>query len=140
MAPKKEDRFDSLFQYYGYAHDIPWLLLKSIVKAESQFDPMARSVAGATGLAQFMGPTFKEWSTRLGIASPNPYCCEHSIQCEAGYLRWLLDNFQQNTDRALGAYNYGVMNEMVHKPWPKETINYVAHVKQYWQEYDPAHA
>src|ERR1041384_1623776 len=130
MAPKAEDRFDSLFIYYGYLNDIPWPLLKAVVKAESQFDPMARSTAGAAGLAQFVAQTFNEWALRLGIKSPSPYNPECSIQCEAGYLRWLLDNFQQNLDRALGAYNFGVGNEMMHKPWPKETINYVAHVKK----------
>jgi len=135
MAPKAEDRFDSLFIYYGYIHDLPWLLLKAVVKQESQFNPMARSSAGAIGLAQFMYPTFNEWSIKLGIQSPNPYDPEDSIQCEAGYLRWLLDNFQNNLDRALGAYNFGPGNEMMRKPWPKETINYVAHVKRYFDEY-----
>src|SRR5678816_2841384 len=136
MAPKAEDHFDSLFQYYAYQYNIPdWNLLKAIVKQESQFDPMARSSAGATGLAQFMAPTFSEWSLRLGVKSANPYNPECSIQCEAGYMRWLLDNFQNNLDRALGAYNFGVGNEMLHKPWPIETINYVAHVKRYFDEY-----
>ena len=133
---KPEDRYDSLFQFYAQEHDIvPWQLLKAQVKAESSFDPMARSTVGAIGLAQFMSGTFSEWSTRLHIANPNPYNPEHSVNCQAGYMRWLLDNFQNNVDRALGAYNFGVGNEMQNRPWPIETQNYVKRIKDYLADY-----
>ena len=137
MAPKAEDRFDSLFIYYAHQYDIPdWHWLKALVKQESQFDPMARSTDGAAGLAQLRAQTFNEWAIRLGVKSPNPYDPEKSIQCEAGYFRWLLDNFHNNVDRALGAYSaFGVANEMLHKQWPLSTQTYVAHVKRYFDEY-----
>lgn len=132
---KAEDKYDSLFQFYGALNDIDWRLLKAQVKQESQFDPMARSGAGACGLAQFVAATFTEWANKCHIASPNPYNPEHSIQCQAAYMRWLLDDFQNNLDRALGAYNFGIGNEMQHKPWPSETVNYVKHIKEYYEEY-----
>lgn len=133
---RRDDRYDSLFQWYAAENDIaPWQLLKAQANAESSFDPMARSVAGAMGLSQFMPPTFNEWSLKLRIPAPNPYNPEHSIWCQAAYMRWLLDQFAGNLDRALGAYNFGVGNEHRQKPWPAETINYVEKIKKYLAEY-----
>lgn len=133
---KRDDRYDSLFQWYAEHSDVDWLLLKSQVKAESNFDPMARSAAGAAGLAQFMGPTFNEWATKLLIHSPNPYNPEHSIMCQAAYMRWLLDQFAGNLDRALGAYNFGVGHEQRHDAWPRETVSYVKRINFYYAEYN----
>lgn len=134
-----ENRYDSLIQFYAERNDFkPWLVLKAQIKAESSFNPMARSMAGACGLAQFMPGTFAEWSSKLLIASPNPYNPEHSIQCQAAYMRWLLDQFAGNMDRTIGAYNFGIGNEMLHKPWPLETVKYLARIKGYFREYAPA--
>ena len=131
-----ENRYDSLIRFYAERHDMSWLLLKAQIKAESAFNPMARSSAGALGLAQFMPATFAEWATNLLIASPNPYNPEHSIQCQAAYMRWLLDQFAGNRERAIGAYNFGVGNEHKRKPWPQETVMYLARVKTYLREYE----
>lgn len=107
MTP--ESRYDSLFQFYAQEHNIPdWRLLKAQVKAESNFNPTARSVDGALGLAQFMPLTFNDWARRLFIPNPNPYNPEHSIWCQAAYMRWLMDQFPHNGDKALAAYNFGV--------------------------------
>lgn len=134
---KREDRYDSLFMWFAQENDIkPWYLLKAQAKAESSFDPNARSVVGAMGLAQFMPATFNEWALKLRIPVPNPYNPEHSIWCQAAYMRWLLDQFAGNLDRALGAYNFGVGNEHRQKPWPQETINYVEKIKKYQAEYE----
>jgi len=135
---KFQDRYNSLFEVYGERNDIAPSLLKAQVRAESGFNPMARSQAGASGLAQFMPATFSEWSTKLRIPAPNIYNPEDSIQCQAAYMRWLLDQFAGNLDRALGAYNFGIGNERLHKPWPVETINYVARIKGYLAEYAAA--
>lgn len=132
---KFQDRYNSLFEVYGERNDIAPSLLKAQVRAESNFNPDAVSFAGASGLAQFMSKTFLEWSAKLMIHNANPFNPEHSIQCQAAYMRWLLDQFAGNLDRALGAYNFGVGNERMHKPWPVETINYVARIKGYLAEY-----
>jgi len=132
---KRSDRYDSLFHYYAEQNDVPWLLLKSQVKAESNFDPLAMSPVGASGLAQFMPKTFNEWVTKLNIHSPNPFNPEHSIQCQAAYMRWLMDQFPGELDRAIASYNFGVGNEHNHRPWPVETVNYVKRVNRYLAEY-----
>lgn len=130
------DRYDSLFEFYGERNKIDAKLLKAQVRAESDFDPMARSNAGACGLAQFMPQTFTEWSIKLRIHSPNPFNPEHSIQCQAAYMRWLLDQFAGNLDRAIGSYNFGVGREQRRDSWPHETIQYVEKVKAYLKEYE----
>ena len=129
---RREDRYDSLFQYYAKENDIEdWQLLKAQVKAESGFDPMAHSMAVASGLAQFMSPTFNEWSDKIGLQSPNPYNPEHSIACQAAYMRWLMDQFPGDIDKALAAYNFGIGNVKLNRPYPKETTDYVARIKRY---------
>ena len=130
------DRYNSLFQFYGEKYGVDWVLLKSQVRAESDFDPMARSQVGAMGLSQFMQPTFTEWANKLYIHSPNPFNPEHAIQCQAAYMRWLLDQFAGNLDRALGAYNFGVGHEQRHDPWPRETVSYVKRINFYYAEYN----
>ena len=55
------DKYDGLFKKYGAANNIDWLLLKAQVKAESNFNPNAKSPVGALGLAQFMKATWLEW-------------------------------------------------------------------------------
>lgn len=131
-----EDRYDSLIQWYAAENSItPWQLLKAQIKAESSFDPMAHSGAGAMGLAQFMTATFNEWALKERIQNANPYNPEHSIQCQAAYMRWLLDQFAGNLDRALGAYDFGVGHEQRHDPWPQETIDYVKKINVFLGEY-----
>jgi soluble lytic murein transglycosylase-like protein len=124
------NRYDSLFQFYAEQHSIDWKDLKAQGLAESVLDPMARSLAGAVGLMQFMAPTFDEWSNRLHIMNANPYNPEHSIQCGAGYLRWLIDRYQGDLHRAYAAYNWGLGHVDHAKPeeYPDETKKYLARI------------
>jgi len=115
IAHNPEDRYDSLFQYYGNKYAINWLLLKAQVQAESGFDPDAVSKVGAVGLAQFMQRTWDEW--RDGTAGvqespPNsaldPRDPEDAIRAQAAYLAWLLRAFGGDVMAALAAYNWGI--------------------------------
>lgn len=132
---KVEDRYDSLFQFYGGHSNVDWKLLKAQVAAESNFNPDALSPVGAEGLAQFMPATFREWAVKLKIKHPDPCDPEHSIACQAAYMRWLLDRLDGNMDRALGAYNYGIGHELRRDPWPQETIDYVKKIEATRQGY-----
>ena len=135
---RPEDRYDSLFQYYGWRSGVDWLLLKAQAKAESDFAPRAKSPAGARGLCQFMPATFEEWSVRLKIAIPDPYNPEHSVECQAAYLAWLLDKLGAQA-KALASYNWGIGNviraikKMGEEAWkaelPEETQNYLARIE-----------
>jgi len=116
MTP--ENRFNSLFMYYGAKHKVDWFLLWRQAKAESAFDPDAISHAGAAGLAQFMPKTWTwakemKWIPKHALRS-NP---EWSIKAQAAFMRWLLKRTKGCMQLALAAYNWGPGN--VKRTFPK---------------------
>ena len=110
----KDDRYDSLFQWYGYLYRVDWRLLKAQVKQESSFDPDARSKVGALGLAQFMRRSFEEAGPRsAGIPFPvpdtvllDPRDPEDAIRAQAWMMAGLLKSLD-SIELALAAYNWG---------------------------------
>ncbi len=75
-------------------------LLAAQLYAESNFNPFARSRAGALGIAQFMPGTAAEY----GLA--NPFDAEQAINAQAHLMRDLLRRFG-TVPLALAAYNAG---------------------------------
>ena len=97
----------------------PWLLV-ALVRAESNFDPMAVSRAGAHGLTQLMPVTAADRGV-TDIFDP-----EQNLTAGAIHLKALLDRFESLT-LALAAYNAGAATvERYHGIPPyRETRNYV---------------
>jgi soluble lytic murein transglycosylase-like protein len=82
---------------------LPVALVKSVVKAESNFNANAVSPKGAIGLMQLMPGTARE----LGA---NPNIPEQNVDAGTKYLRDLLIKYEGHEDqvaRALAAYNAG---------------------------------
>ena len=94
-------------------------LFSRVVKAESGFNPNARSKAGAIGLSQLMEKTAKG----LGVNRYNP---DENLRGGARYLRQQLDEFK-TPELALAAYNAGPTR--VRKaggiPMIRETMDYI---------------
>lgn len=118
-ALNKQDRYDSLFAYYGEVYNISPYLLKAQAIVESRLNPDAEGKHGEHGLAQFMPETWNEWKDgHPGIyqvpglevtSNLTPFNPEHAIRAQAAYLRYLLDYFKSE-QKALAAYNWGMGN------------------------------
>ena len=98
------------------------------MKQESNFNASAVSSAGASGLMQLM-PTTARY---LGVNDTlDP---EQSIMGGAKYLRQMLDQFDNNVETALAAYNAGPGNVKKYDGIPpfKETQKYVKNIINYY--------
>jgi soluble lytic murein transglycosylase-like protein len=104
----------------------PWLLV-AVVRAESNFDPMAISRAGAAGLAQLMPATASD----RGVA--DVFDPEQNLHAGAAHLRALLERFESLT-LALAAYNAGpaTVDRYDGVPPYRETRNYVRKVTKWF--------
>jgi soluble lytic murein transglycosylase-like protein len=106
-------------------------LLGAIASKESNFNAGAVSPKGAQGLFQFMPATFAQY----GEPGSSPFDPKASSDAAAKYLKYLMDHFGGDLDKALAGYNWGEGNvdKAVQKfgdAWmdhlPKETADYVA--------------
>jgi soluble lytic murein transglycosylase-like protein len=94
------DRFEALIAAAAARHGLPVALVRAVVKAESNFDPLAVSSAGAKGLMQLMDETARS----LGVR--DPFDPAQNIEAGVTYLRQMLDRYG-NIRLALAAYNAG---------------------------------
>jgi soluble lytic murein transglycosylase-like protein len=106
-------------------HRLPPPLLKAVVAVESNFDPVAVSWKGATGLMQLMPATARDLEVADALDPTQ------NISGGARYLRLLHDRFGGDLEKVLAAYNAGP--EAVRRaggaiPPFKETREYVRRV------------
>jgi soluble lytic murein transglycosylase-like protein len=112
---------------------LPPAIVRSIAKAESNFEQNAISPKGAIGLMQLMPKT-------AAALNANPLDPEQNAEAGAEYLRDLLEKYQNDphqVSKAVAAYNAGpaAVDKYHGVPPYSETIQYVNRVlKQYEKE------
>jgi len=111
---------DAAADRYG----LPRELVRSVMAAESGFQPQAISPKGAIGLMQLMPGT----AQALGV---DPYDQAQNVDAGARYLRDLLEKYNYGLRHALAAYNAGpgAVDKYNGVPPYRETINYINRIE-----------
>ncbi|KAF1694746.1 lytic transglycosylase domain-containing protein [Pseudoxanthomonas daejeonensis] len=99
-------------------------VVRAVIHAESAYNPLALSHAGAQGLMQLMPPTAR----RFGVV--DSYDATQNIRGGVQYLAWLLKRFNGDLTLAAAGYNAGEGAVDRHKGVPpySETQRYVQRV------------
>ncbi len=123
-----DSKFSNIITQHANLNNLPYNMVKAIIKAESDFNPACTSHAGAQGLMQLMPGTAK----LMGVK--NPFDPADNIMGGTKYFRQMLNTFK-STELAIAAYNAGpttVMKAGRRIPNIKETQNYVKKVLFYY--------
>lgn len=119
-------QFRKAFDYAAEDTGLPLALLTAVARVESEFQPHARSSAGAQGLLQIMPTTASELKLDSTLPGEN-------VLAGARYLEMLFDRFP-SSDLALAAYNAGPTAVARAGGAPSgETLTYVADVTSIWR-------
>jgi len=106
------------------------LLALAIIRAESNFDPNARSSKNAQGLMQLIPET----SARFNVKKP--FDPVQNVRGGLAYLRWLLAYFRGDVALVAAAYNSGEGTVERYRGIPPyaETRAYVQRIKRYFRK------
>jgi soluble lytic murein transglycosylase-like protein len=99
ISPSKA--YETIIQEAAALYRVDPALIRSVMHAESGFDPSAVSRAGAMGLMQLM----PEVAEALGVE--HPFDPRENIMAGARLLRELLDLYRGNLRLAIASYNAG---------------------------------
>lgn len=128
-APSPAQLADAAADRYG----LPRQLVRSVISAESAFQPQAVSSKGAIGLMQLVPST----AQALGA---DPHDPAQNVDAGTRYLRDLLEKYDGALWHALAAYNAGpgAVDKYQGIPPYRETINYVNRIDKDLKKADGA--
>jgi soluble lytic murein transglycosylase-like protein len=124
-------RYESYISRAALEHQVDPLLIKAIIKVESDFNCYAVSRSGAQGLMQLMPETARD------LRVDNPFDPLQNIDGGTRYLKKLLAAYGNDLSRSLAAYNAGPGRVTAKGPLPgiRETREYVRRVIAYYRAY-----
>ena len=130
LGPNYE-KYDLMIMKAAGKYGVDYALIKAIIKAESNFNPMAISRVGAKGLMQLMPKTAYAFQVN------DSFHPEDNIEGGVRYLRYLINLFKGNLYLALAAYNAGEKAVYRYSGIPpfQETRTFIRRVVHYFQEY-----
>lgn len=99
--PLPPDQVNSLVDTAASRENLDRDLLRGVIRQESAFKPCAVSPKGAQGLMQLMPAT----AIQFGVV--NPFDPVQNVDGGAHLLRQLLNRYNGDLTKALGAYNAG---------------------------------
>src|SRR5690625_2265473 len=117
-------QFNSIITEVAQKYGIDEKLIHAVIKMESNYNPMAKSHAGAQGLMQLMP------NTARGLGVTNSYDSRQNIEGATKYLSQMSNKYDGNLELSLAAYNAGPGNVDKYQGIPpfNETQNYVKKV------------
>lgn len=99
--PRQHRAHARLVQRLAPRYNVDARLALAIVRAESNFDPNARSPRNAMGLMQLIPDTAERFGVR------DPFDPEQNVRGGLAYLKWLIARYDGDIARVAGAYNAG---------------------------------
>ena len=120
-APTPLELADAAADRYG----LPRVLVRSVMAAESGFEPLAISPKGAIGLMQLMPGTAQ-------VLGADPHDPAQNVDAGTRYLRDLLEKYNYGLRHALAAYNAGpgAVEKYNGVPPYRETIEYISRIEK----------
>ena len=124
-------KYTPIIKVIAQKHNFDEHLIHAIIRAESAYDPLALSSAGAVGMMQLMPETAK----RYGVT--NRRDPTQNIDAGVRYMKDLLKMFNSDLKLAVAAYNAGENAVLKYKktipPYP-ETQKYVKRVLSFYNK------
>ena len=125
VAVEPQHAYDTIIREAAQLYKVDAALIRSVVQAESSFNPLALSRVGAMGLMQLMP------STADALDVENPFDPRENIMAGTRLLKDLLKRHKGNIALTLASYNAGpgtVARYRGRVPPFKETRNYVKRI------------
>ena len=120
-------QISDLIETIAAKHEVESPLVRSVIRAESNYNPLAISSKGAQGLMQLIPSTAKRFGVKDSFDSAE------NIDGGVKYLKYLIGLFHGDYAQAVAAYNAGEAAVAKYGGVPpfKETQNYVAEVARH---------